>query len=686
MKAGRTIYLYLAWSILLIGLLASFARAMSPVTLELDIGSLQRQGIEASGIHIGLTQRGAQLDLDLHVDRLRLAGQAEVITDIGFQCPGSTAPWPSLSCSKAQLKIGDSPLGAQQLSVDLELENLADGRLSFSGLHYAGDRLRGQLHWNARQWRLNLNTHRGLDLKHIPQLRQLGAEHGLEQLSGRVRGVAELHGTASGLAGFSSNGRLLGVGYADAAGEQAAENLTGSWQLSAHLDGRRWVATLGLGLTQGEVYSDPVYLDIGAMNLRSDAKIRWDGRYLRFLQLNIGAGQVVKASAAGLIDLARQAIQNGQLRIESDDLGGLYRRLLQPLFAGTRLDDLEIRGRADLRLQWQDGSLSALDGMLADADLDGGAGGFGINGASAQLFWRGQGDSPDSRVVFETARVGRLRLGPAEVRFKAAGRSAWLLRPVSIPFYSGLLEFDDLSWVQSSKGPDVGFSLVIRDASLAALSADLGWPSMQGTLSGRVPRARYLDGNLSVDGDLLVEAFDGRMVLQHVRLQALDSVAPVLQADMELRRLNLSQLTQTFSFGEIQGRLDGEIKDMRLVAWEPDRFDAHFYSSPNDELRHRISQRAVENLSELGNGVSGALSASFLRFFDEFSYDRIELQIRQRGDRAWIDGIPAPGKGYYLVKGAGIPRIDVIGRNREVAWKDLLTRLKSIHVEGIQMQ
>jgi hypothetical protein len=45
-----------------------------------------------------------------------------------------------------------------------------------------------------------------------------------------------------------------------------------------------------------------------------------------------------------------------------------------------------------------------------------------------------------------------------------------------------------------------------------------------------------------------------------------------------------------------------------------------------------------------------------------------------------------PNGGYYIVKGSGLPRIDVIARNRLVAWKSLLERLKSIRVEGMEVK
>jgi len=333
-----------------------------------------------------------------------------------------------------------------------------------------------------------------------------------------------------------------------------------------------------------------------------------------------------------------------------------------------------------------EGQPQSLDASLDRVELEQGTDGVALEGISGTIAWRASGASPDSRITFEGGRLGRLRFGGSELHFNLFDRFAWLVRPLRLPFYGGEIRVGELSWVATEEGPDVGFGIAIQEASLGDLSTDLGWPRMQGQVSGRMPRARYSQGDLLVDGGLSVEVFDGTLALQNVRLGELDSVAPVFESDMELRRLDLYQLTQTFSFGEIQGRLDGDVSKLRLVAWQPDRFDAHFYSTPDDDRRHRISQRAVDNLTELGNGVSGALSASFLRFFEEFSYDRIELKVQQRGNRASIDGIPASDGGYYLVKGAGLPRIDVIGRNREVGWTDLLSRLKSIRLQDVRMQ
>lgn len=41
-------------------------------------------------------------------------------------------------------------------------------------------------------------------------------------------------------------------------------------------------------------------------------------------------------------------------------------------------------------------------------------------------------------------------------------------------------------------------------------------------------------------------------------------------------------------------------------------------------------------------------------------------------------GVEPLTNGYYLVKGGGLPRIDVIGYNNQVDWRVLITRLQRI--------
>ena len=138
--------------------------------------------------------------------------------------------------------------------------------------------------------------------------------------------------------------------------------------------------------------------------------------------------------------------------------------------------------------------------------------------------------------------------------------------------------------------------------------------------------------------------------------------------------------TGAFSFGKITGRIDGRIAAMELVGWEPVAFDATLYTTPKDRTRKRISQRAVQNISSIGGGLgaAAAVQRSVLRFFNEFNYDKLGVSCRLANDICLMQGIEARATGYYLVKGSGLPRIDVIGDSRRVDWPSLVATLKEL--------
>ena len=74
----------------------------------------------------------------------------------------------------------------------------------------------------------------------------------------------------------------------------------------------------------------------------------------------------------------------------------------------------------------------------------------------------------------------------------------------------------------------------------------------------------------------LIRAFDGTILLKNLQLDDIFGPLPVLQADVELKALDLETLTSTFSFGKITGRLAGQVNRLRLEKWQPVAFDAWF--------------------------------------------------------------------------------------------------------------
>lgn len=215
---------------------------------------------------------------------------------------------------------------------------------------------------------------------------------------------------------------------------------------------------------------------------------------------------------------------------------------------------------------------------------------------------------------------------------------------------------------------------------MRALTRALGWPPFPGSVSGSIPRMRYSEGAVTVDGALSARVFDGTVTVEKLRLSEPLGVLPELQANVSLRRLDLAALTSAFSFGNIEGRLDGDISDLRMLGFSPVRFKARLYSSPGDKSRHRISQQAIENISDLGGAGAGAvLSRGMLRFFESFAYDVIGWSCVLEDEVCRMDGVaPVPGTGYYIVRGKGLPRINVIGFSRRVSWPLLVEKLREV--------
>lgn len=208
---------------------------------------------------------------------------------------------------------------------------------------------------------------------------------------------------------------------------------------------------------------------------------------------------------------------------------------------------------------------------------------------------------------------------------------------------------------------------------------------MLGTLAGSIPRISYDNREITADGALVFHVFDGNVVATKLKLADPFGRAPRLYGNLNMSDLDLDLLTRTFSFGNMQGRIDVDVNGLELQDWQPVRFDAHVYSSVGNYPK-KISQRAVENISALGGaGAVAALQRSYLSFFKNFGYERIGWRCRLRNGVCRMGGIDdGNGMSYVLVKGGGIPAITVMGYNRNVGWDELLTRLKRVMQSNVK--
>jgi hypothetical protein len=175
---------------------------------------------------------------------------------------------------------------------------------------------------------------------------------------------------------------------------------------------------------------------------------------------------------------------------------------------------------------------------------------------------------------------------------------------------------------------------------------------------------------------LSLDVFGGSVSVTNLSMLHPLGSTPRLAADIDMQQLDLAQLTGVFDFGEITGRLDGKVKGLELVNWNPVSFEAKLTADDGG----KISQHAIKSLTEVGGGgIAGGLQSIALRVFKTFGYSRIGLSCTLVNGVCTMGGItpdPDPDDaGYTIVEGSGLPHITVIGHQREVDWATLVSRL-----------
>ncbi|HET7223142.1 MAG TPA: hypothetical protein VFI81_08090, partial [Rhodanobacteraceae bacterium] len=221
-------------------------------------------------------------------------------------------------------------------------------------------------------------------------------------------------------------------------------------------------------------------------------------------------------------------------------------------------------------------------------------------------------------------------------------------------------------------------AFAVTNVDLPELSRAFGWPAFGGKLGGAVPDLSYRGDELVFGGGLSLDVFGGSVTVTNLSMLHPLGITPRLAADIDMQQLDLAQLTGVFDFGEITGRLNGDIHGLELVNWKPTAFNARLTANSGG----KISQHAIKSLTEVGGGgIAGGLQSIALRVFKNFGYSRIGLSCTLANGVCTMGGItPDPDtddNGYTIVEGSGLPHITVIGHQREVDWATLVNRLKS---------
>lgn len=467
--------------------------------------------------------------------------------------------------------------------------------------------------------------------------------------------------------------------FSDASGLHAAEKLAGRLNLDAQQRGGSWQWRAALEWSGGELFWQPLYLRGSGHAVSAEGT--FDERKIEVTQSLARLAGVGEVEVKAAWDRRTGKVTSADVRSGRLDAAALYGEVLKPFFFGTALDDLRAAGAVELALQVRDARPEALDVIVRDLSFEDRNRRFAVFGASGRIPWhRTEETSVDLRM--KGGELLGVPFGAVKLPLTTRGMR-FRLDTVEVPLLDGTLTMRGFAAEPPLEGWRWAFRGGLSPISMERFTQAVGLPAMYGTVSAEVPRVTYARSTLRVDGALVFKVFDGTVEANNVTLIEPFGRAPRLTADLDARGIDLDLLTRTYSFGRITGRIDAAVKGLELANWQPVKFDARVQSSPGEYPR-RISQSAVESISALGGaGATAAIQRSFLRFFEQFGYQKLGLTCRLENGVCRMGGVEDAPSGYVIVKGGGIPAITVLGYNRAVDWLELVERMKRIMQENV---
>ncbi|WP_109125796.1 DUF748 domain-containing protein [Dyella sp. C11] len=527
---------------------------------------------------------------------------------------------------------------------------------------------------------LDQPTHAQISLKSVP----LAWLQGLLSTvwSGRVTGGKLDADMALDLQdkGLQASGQfaLSGGGFDTPGGALAGQAVNGNGRLNLDTTSGPSRIDLDASLRGGELLLGPIFAHLPDHSVQLSLSAATRNGAVDFSRLRVADADALQLDGAMAFN-AKGELQQLKLDRLQSRFPAAYQRYGQAWLATLGLRDVRVDGQLSGNLDLGADGLRSFafdtDGLdFADAE-----GRLAVKGLRGGLDWNASADRPATALSWQALQVYRMPNGATQMRWQSRGGALSLQHAVDVPLLNGRVHVGDLEWrPAAAKGRRLETSLAFAGIDMAAFSRAMGWPEFPGTLGGAIPALRWVDDRFELEGGLSVNVFDGFVDITRLSLQGPFGPSPVLTGDVQLRQLDLAAITSVFDFGNITGRMDGSVNELRLVNWNPVAFKASLLAGSGG----RISQRAVNNLTAVGGGgMAAGLQGAVLKLFKTFGYKRIGLNCTLQASVCHMGGLDSDADGYTIVEGSGLPRLQVIGHQAQVDWPTLVRRLKSA-IEG----
>lgn len=664
----------------IVGLLLTVMSVRAIDSVTLTIAEIEAEGWRLEGVEVALTDIDAKSQaVVLSARKLTLPEPFDTFEFAEIRCVDFSWGNDEIECRNGRGEIRSERFESPRFNFSFHIgQNSSELRID--DLKIGGGTLAATAETKGEQWSVRIRS-RGLQsglakLFIDPADFQIGA--------GSADIVLDAEGKASGLDRIEGHIRLAGASGQTTDGSIAGESIDAAVSLKAGFESGDW-KWFGRGeINSGAIYIEPFYLEIPDESIvfNSAGRFYAASNKADIVHFSVSHPGVFDISASGMIGLApKLAVEHGRIFLNADNLKAVSDAYFGPLVSGTWLEGLSVSGRLGGDLALQDNMPTEFVLDFSDLSLNDDQSRFGLQHGIGSMHWSNRiGSAKPSIFAWQQFQADGLPIGPSKLSFITEAKSFRLLNKTRLPIAGGALSIDRFEWsADGGNDHDLFFTGSIESVSLESLSEALGWTPLSGTISGTIPGLDYRNNKLTLDGELKIDVFDGEITISKLASIGLFSDFSQVYADIEIDGLDLYRLTNRFEFGGIEGRLSGFVRDLYLENWQPVNFFAWLGTPENDDSKHRISQKAVDNLASIGGGgATDLVSRTFLGFFDTFGYDKLGIGCYLNNGVCQLTGVDPAEQGYYIVKGGGLPRIDVMGYNPRVDWHVLLERLKRV--------
>ena len=673
-------------------LFAPISHALEGISLQ--IGSLNFDELTASDIELEFGLAASGLTLNLTVPSLKLTSPVGVVKQLNLKCQTLKLYAEHARCQQGQIRFQHKQLGKQNIRFVITAQPNAEYyQLQLKNIRLAKANIDADVLLHQQQWQLSASSLDASLKQVIDTLEPYLSEQQNQQISNwdidaKTKITIDATGKAAELAAADIHIDLSELAVSEPTGLYVAEEVAANIKADIKHSKQQYRWNAQVAIANGQAYVEPVFFDFvdTAITVDTQGAYQLDSTQLLIDRFKLEQDKVltVLGSYQGASDLSGKL----DITLAKKKLNTLYQHWLQPFLINAGFDELELAGELTLELTKQQDTFS-IQTALYDVFIDDQQNRFGVYQLNGELAWTNQQQPLETSLEWQGGYLFQLPFGRSQLNGQVSNERFVLIDSWTQPILDGQLTIQQFELLMPQQGePEWSFGAELMPISMTQLTSTFGWPTMNGKLSGVIPKVTYANHQIDIDGALKVNLFEGATVIKDLRLTDPFGSLPQLYANVALSNLDLETLTSTFDFGKITGKLDGRIDDLRLANWQPVAFDAAFYTPEGDESRRRISQQAVNNLSEVSGGASALLSRSFLRFFENFSYKQLGLSCKLVNDVCEMDGIKSAENGYYLVEGGGFPpQINVMGFTRRVNWPDLLERLKAVsNADGVVVE